>query len=257
MQMLSQLSYRPKRGPILAGLPGSDPQAKSRPMSNRRTLASAEVVAEPISTKTSYTIRRSARARRSRLTMTDTGDVVVVLPARAPVSHANELVTRHAAWINRHATRIADRRLALALRPSLAHGRILSIKGQSELVRARTDAQRAALERRLRRVARAAIAQRVAGRSVEMGIDYKRMTIRDQRTRWGSASRSGTLSFSWRLVLAPPEVLDYVVVHELAHLRVAGHGKRFWSLVERHHGGVSAARKWLRDNQDAVRHALD
>lgn len=189
--------------------------------------------------------------------MTDTGAVIVVLPALAPLSHADELVALHTAWIERHAARLADRRRALALRPSLAHGRILSINGQPELVHARTDAELAALERRLRRAARALIAARVAWRAAEMGIDYQRVTIRDQRTRWGSASRSGTLSFSWRLILAPPEVLDYVVVHELAHLRVAGHGRRFWSLVERHHRGVAAARKWLRDHQDAVRHALD
>ena len=55
----------------------------------------------------------------------------------------------------------------------------------------------------------------------------------------------------------PPTVLDYVAVHELAHLRWAGHGKRFWSLVEKHYPGAAAARKWLRDNHDAVRHALD
>ncbi len=189
--------------------------------------------------------------------MTATGDLIVVLPTRAPLRVADEMVIHHAAWIARHAARIADRRRALALRPSLVHGRVLTINGQAEIVRATTAAERAALERRLRRAARAAITEGLARRSPEMGIAYKRLTIRDQRTRWGSASRSGTLSFSWRLILAPPEVLDYVVVHELAHLRVAGHGKRFWELVSRHHGGVSAARKWLRDNQDVVRHALD
>jgi hypothetical protein len=90
-----------------------------------------------------------------------------------------------------------------------------------------------------------------------MDVEPKRITIRDQRTRWGSASRSGTLSFNWRLILAPPEVLDYVVVHELAHLRWAGHGKRFWSLVGKHFRNYLGARKWLRDHHDELRHALD
>jgi predicted metal-dependent hydrolase len=189
--------------------------------------------------------------------MSEAGDVVVVLPARAPLAVADELVTRHAAWIKRHAERIAVTRLALAMRPSLVFGRTLEVDGRTEILRARNDEERAALERRLRRRARAAIEARVARRSAEMQIDYRRVTIRDQRTRWGSASRSGTLSFSWRLILTPPEVLDYVVVHELAHLRVAGHGKAFWTLVGHHHRAVAAARKWLRENQNAIRHALD
>ena len=203
-----------------------------------------------------FSVRRSTRARHSRITIQDDASVVVVLPTRAPAREASDLVERHRAWVTRHVHRINTRRRALALRPSLAHGRVLNINGQPEIVRAVTDRERAALERRLRRAARASIAARIAVRGAEMGIAHKRITIRDQRTRWGSASRSGTLSFSWRLVLTPPEVLDYVVVHELAHLRVAGHGKRFWSLVAAHHRRHGAARKWLRDHHDEIRNAL-
>ncbi len=183
--------------------------------------------------------------------------MVVVLQARAPARDADDLVRRHVPWIERHVTRLAARRRALALRPSLAYGRVLTINGQPELVRAATDKERAALERRLRRAAREAINERVAARATEMGIDYKRVSIRDQRTRWGSASRIGSLSFSWRLVLTPPEVLDYVVVHELAHLRAPGHGRQFWALVERYVPDQARARKWLRDHHDEVRTALD
>lgn len=215
------------------------------------------MASDVVAAKNSYLVRRSARARRSRLTITDSGSVVVVLPTRAPVRVADELVAQHGAWIERHAARMAERRLALAMRPSLAFGRTMMVNGQSQVLRASTASERAALERGLRRQARTVISDRVAARAVEMGIDYSRIAIRDQRTRWGSASRSGTLSFSWRLILAPPEVLDYVVVHELAHLRVAGHGKSFWRAVEGHHGGVTAARKWLRDHQNEIRHALD
>jgi predicted metal-dependent hydrolase len=204
-----------------------------------------------------YTVRRSTRARNSRITIQDDATVVVVLPMRAPVREADELVARHTAWIARHVSRIDTRRRALALRPSLAHGRVLNVHGQSQIVRAVTTSERAALERRLRRAARAALEERVRSRAPEMNVEVKRLTVRDQRTRWGSASRSGTLSFSWRLVLTPPEVLDYVVVHELAHLRVAGHGKRFWSLVAQHHGGATSARKWLRDHHDEIRSAID
>jgi len=113
------------------------------------------------------------------------------------------------------------------------------------------------LEQWFRSQARREIEARVAERSREMAISPKRITIRDQKTRWGSASRSGTLSFSWRLVMCPPSVLDYVVVHELAHLNVSGHGRGFWRLVERHFPDARAARKWLRDHHDDVKHALD
>jgi hypothetical protein len=82
------------------------------------------------------------------------------------------------------------------------------------------------------------------------------LQVRDQKSRWGSASRRGGLSFSWRLILAPPDVLDYVVVHELAHLRWGGHGPRFWHLVEKHYGDHRAARKWLRDHNEELREAL-
>lgn len=113
------------------------------------------------------------------------------------------------------------------------------------------------LEGWFRERARAAIEERVATRGREMGLSARRVMIRDQKTRWGSASRKGTLSFSWRLIMCPPEVLDYVVVHELAHLKVAGHPRSFWRLVDRYVNDVRGARSWLREHQDGIRHALD
>jgi predicted metal-dependent hydrolase len=84
-----------------------------------------------------------------------------------------------------------------------------------------------------------------------------RLSVRDQRSRWASASARGDLSFSWRLILAPPFVLDAVVVHELAHLRVRGHSRAFWSLVERHAPRTPEARRWLREHARELRAALD
>ena len=82
----------------------------------------------------------------------------------------------------------------------------------------------------------------------QLGVAYSRIRIGDQRSLWGSCSARGTLSFSWRLVLAPLEVLDYVVVHELCHLHVPNHSKRFWSLVERSRPGWRDQREWLREH---------
>ena len=81
-----------------------------------------------------------------------------------------------------------------------------------------------------------------------IGVAYRRIQIGDQRSRWSACSSRGTLSFSWRLVLAPSEVLDYVVVHELCHLRVPNHSKKFWSLVERWRPGWRDQREWLREH---------
>ncbi len=79
-----------------------------------------------------------------------------------------------------------------------------------------------------------------------LGVVYRRIRIGGQRTLWGSCSPRGTLSFNWRLVLAPAEVLDYVVVHELCHLRVPNHSRRFWQLVERRRPHWREQRDWLR-----------
>jgi predicted metal-dependent hydrolase len=230
-----------------------------------------------------FSIRRSSRARRSRLTVTDQGEAVVVLPARAPEADAYALVRRHRGWIARHQAQIRARLMARAARPDLDRGREILFNGERHRIVsiAAIDGRRSAsvtvadgclvvesppletrataeiLERWFRSEARTAIESRVVARGVDMGLSPKRITIRDQKTRWGSASRSGTLSFSWRLVLCPPWVLDYVVVHELAHLKVSGHGRGFWRIVERHFPDVRAARKWLRDHHDEVRHALD
>jgi predicted metal-dependent hydrolase len=80
--------------------------------------------------------------------------------------------------------------------------------------------------------------------------------LRDPRTRWGSASRAGRLSFSWRLILAPSEALDTVVIHELAHLRVFGHGPRFWALVESRRPDHRVWRRWLHDHAQELHGAL-
>ncbi len=81
-----------------------------------------------------------------------------------------------------------------------------------------------------------------------LGVAYRRIRIGDQRTLWGSCSPSGTLSFNWRLVLAPHEVLDYVVVHELCHLLVPNHSQSFWTLVERRRPRWREPRSWLHEH---------
>ena len=96
-----------------------------------------------------------------------------------------------------------------------------------------------------RRAVRELVAMLIDEEAPAIGVEPARVQIRDQRSRWGSCSTRGTLSFNWRLVLAPFEVLDYVVVHELCHLREPNHSRRFWKLVEMHRPDWREHRDWL------------
>ena len=98
------------------------------------------------------------------------------------------------------------------------------------------------------RKAKETITKRVSYFARLMGVSYRNITIREQKTRWGSCSSSGNLSFSWRLMLAPFSVLDYVVVHELCHRVHMNHSKEFWHLVEHYIPDYKIKRKWLKEN---------
>jgi predicted metal-dependent hydrolase len=102
-------------------------------------------------------------------------------------------------------------------------------------------------ENEARRAVRELVAMLIDDEAPELGVQVRRVQIRDQRSRWGSCSTSGTLSFNWRLVLAPFEVLDYIVVHELCHLREPNHSRRFWKLVEARRADWRVQRDWLHE----------
>jgi predicted metal-dependent hydrolase len=105
------------------------------------------------------------------------------------------------------------------------------------------------LESWLRRQARQDIEDRLDERSREMHQEPGRIYIMDQRTKWGGCSRRRNLSFNWRLIMAPPEVLDYIVVHELAHLAEPYHSTRFWLIVRSHCPDYEQHRAWLREKK--------
>ncbi len=114
----------------------------------------------------------------------------------------------------------------------------------------------AVIEAWLKPRARTEIEREIRRHAAGLGVAPAAVSIRDQRTRWGSASREGRVAFSWRLVLAPPEALETVVIHELAHLRVFGHGPRFWALVASRRPDHKAWRRWLRDHSTELHSAL-
>ncbi|HEY3020263.1 MAG TPA: SprT family zinc-dependent metalloprotease [Solirubrobacteraceae bacterium] len=205
-----------------------------------------------------YTVRRSARARRVRVSVDPRAGVEVVLPARAPARAAAAAVAELRPWIERRLREADAVRAHLAARgdavPYLgAELRLVAQPGRMRVHRRGDEllvpagAERAgALERWYRRAAREEIAPRADRAAAAIGRPYRSLTIRAQRTRWGSCSSTGALSFNWRLLLAPEDVLEYVVWHEACHLAVLDHSPRFWALVERHLPGYREPRAWLR-----------
>jgi predicted metal-dependent hydrolase len=114
-------------------------------------------------------------------------------------------------------------------------------------------AVRDALEAWYRRRARVEVEPRLDAACKRAGTRYTRLSIRAQRTRWASCSSTGAMSFNWRLLLAPPEILDYVVEHEVAHLEVLDHSPRFWRLLGSRSPAYREHERWLRRNGPALR----
>jgi predicted metal-dependent hydrolase len=240
-----------------------------------------------------YTLRRSPRARRLRVTIHPERGVVVSLPAtsRGGPARADDLVHAFLAerepWIRRHLGRQEATRARLDDRPEVDDGRLVPYRGEPHRVRVavappRVRASRVSrvgadegdellvertgrdrrttsqvLEAWFRARARADLEEAIARHAPELGVSPRSVTIRDTTSRWGSCSRRGALSFSWRLVLAPAPALDAVAAHELCHLRIFGHTPAFWSLLETRVPDHAAWRRWLRRHAPDLHAALD
>jgi predicted metal-dependent hydrolase len=207
-----------------------------------------------------YSIRRSDRARRIRVTVDATRGVEVVLPRRASEREAAAAISELTPWIERRWREVGRTRALLAARgdtvPYLGSalslvtdpGRVRVHRRGEELLVPDGDDRTPALERWYRRAARAEVGERLDRACAAVGSRYTKLTIRSQRTRWASCSRSGAMSFNWRLLLAPEPVLDYVVWHEVCHLEVMDHSPRFWSLLASRCPDYRAHSAWLRRN---------
>lgn len=206
-----------------------------------------------------YTVRRSSRARRVRVNVHAHAHVEVVLPTRAPERAAAAAISELRPWIERRLEEARDALAQVAARagtlPYLGEsltlvpepGRMRVHRAGDELLVPGGD-PRAAIERWYRRAAREEIAPRLDRATRLSGTRYRGLSIRAQRTRWASCSAGGAMSFNWRLLLAPERVLDYVVWHEVCHLRVLDHSPRFWALLEDYWPGYREDRDWLRLN---------
>ena len=214
-----------------------------------------------------YAIRQSARARQVSLTMHPSLGLLGTLPNRRAPEELHQFIHRHERWVRRQLDRWTRRTEGLP-RP-WPYGHTLLYRGEAHRVII-IAAKRSGIERtadrslivRAHRPTRLGItrilkrwyvaeASRWIAETVEiigrqLGVTWGRVGVRDQRTRWGSCSAQGHLNFNYRLMMAPPPVAEYVVLHELAHRRELNHSKRFWELVAAHCPTYQASIRWLR-----------
>jgi predicted metal-dependent hydrolase len=208
-------------------------------------------------------LRRHRLARRYTLRIqAATREVVLTLPPRGSVKEAKAFARKHGGWIAARLGRLPQ------LVP-FEHGTVVPLRGVPHRIVHRRGVRGTVWTERdgngnpLLCVAGEAphVPRRVADflkrqvrRDVEvasrryadkLGVPLKRITVRDQTSRWGSCSTTGALSYSWRLIFAPPYVLDYIAAHEVAHLVEMNHSPRFWRLLERIHPGLQRAKVWL------------
>jgi predicted metal-dependent hydrolase len=220
-------------------------------------------------------VRRHRQARRYTLRIhAASRKVVLTMPPRGSVKQAKEFAQKHGAWIAARIGRLPDA-------APFAHGTPLPLRGLEHRIDHRRSARGTVwvegqaserllcvageelyLPRRvhdyLKREAKRdlEVASRLAAQA--LGVKIRRVSVRDQSSRWGSCSSTGVLSYSWRLILAPPFVLDYLAVHEVAHLVEMNHSRRFWRVVERVCPHMGRAKAWLdAHGADLHRYGLD
>ena len=190
--------------------------------------------------------------------------VEVVLPARAAEAEAVVAVRQLQGWISRRLAEVAAQRGRMASPPGTVPylGTLLGVRVERGRTRAHrrggvllvpSGDPRPALERWYRRQAKAEISGRLDRAAAALDRPYTALSIRNQRTRWGSCSSTGAMSFNWRLLLAPEAILDYVVWHEACHLVHLDHSPRFWALVAHHRPAYRDEQRWLARNGGGLR----
>ena len=201
--------------------------------------------------------RRSARARRISLRISQLdGRVTLTLPKRCAEREALEFAAEKERWIRKHLdARSPDTVIGLGATLPFqgAMFEIVAGQGRSVLVSdgkiavpGPPDRVPARLSGFLKQTARTRLAHASDHYASKLGRPYAKLTIRDTRSRWGSCSAEGGLMYSWRLILAPTQVLNYVAAHEVGHVQEMNHSERFWDVVQSLYGSYEAPRGWLR-----------
>ena len=204
-------------------------------------------------------LRRSARARRISLRVSSLdGRVTLTLPSHLPDRAALDFAAEKEDWLRGHLSARSDDIVPLP-------GNTLPVEGVQRVITSATGRSVRLIEDRievpgapdrvparlagyLRALARDQLAAASDHYAAQLGLPYSRLTLRDTRSRWGSCTQDGGLMYSWRLILAAPEILQYVAAHEVAHLAEMNHSQAFWDVVQRLYGDYRAPRAWLRRN---------
>jgi len=211
-------------------------------------------------------LRRNSNARRLILRVEggrnpdDPDKIAVTLPKRVSVGEALRFVASKADWIEENLARLPQR-------IAIQEGAVIPFLGSELRIYHHPEARRGVwrdndglhasgevefLSRRvtdwIKRTARHEISLRVADKANLLGKSPGRISVRDTRSRWGSCAANGNLSFSWRLILAPEFVFDYVIAHEVCHIAEHNHGEKFWRLVDGLTADMKGAKCWLRQN---------
>lgn len=208
-------------------------------------------------------LRRSARARRFSLRVAQAdGKVTLSLPARAREAEAMAFAASQEGWIRAALARMPAAEVVRIgsvipvegrlLRLATGQGRAVQVQGDSLLVPgdpARAGVRVAAYLKVLARDRLVAASDRYAA---QIGRKVAQVSLRDTRSRWGSCTAEGALMYSWRLVMAPPSVLDYVAAHEVAHMVEMNHSDRFWAVVARLYPAWQDERAWLKRQGGAL-----
>jgi len=211
----------------------------------------------------SYLVKTSKKARGLRISVKSNGQVVITKPWLVPHIVAEQFLKSHQEWVLAQLSKLKfvdnnnDKYLYQGILYDIVFNKnkfsyIFSINKLS-LAGPNKDLALKALEKIHIKEASVLIRNMVKKISSKMGIDYGKITIRDQDSRWGSCSSKGNLNFSWRLIKTPQEVLEYVIIHELAHIKHMDHSKQFWELVELFDPLYREHRRWLRRNQGLMK----
>ena len=218
-----------------------------------------------VQSETELVFVRSARARTYRLTLRRDGVAAVTIPVRGTEGEAHDFAAKHHDWLARARARLARRPqpagqwtvgTVVLWRGEMAEIRAartgerpqVSLAADVFPVRSLTGDLRRALEQQFLRRAKVELPGRTWELAAETGSDAKQVSVRNQRSRWGSCSAGGTISLNWRLVQTPDFVRDYIIYHELMHLREMNHSDRFWRRVAEVCPEWREAERWLKRN---------
>lgn len=195
-----------------------------------------------------YTIRRSTRTKKIKLAVKSDGTVELVIPKFVPLFMGKSFATLHEDWIEKHSQKAKNKLPDIptedgAMLPFLGRHLRLNLqksiknkveKSKEELIVSYKNKKYIAknIEQFYREAARKVCTERVVYFTEKMNLNFGTIRIKNQKTRWGSCSGKGNINFNWKIVKEKMEIIDYLVIHEICHLKEMNHSKRFWKLVE-------------------------